>query len=84
MNRITKGWHLMRIVRAALALLIIVQGFQVHNYMSLLFGAGFLAMALFDVGCCGAQGCATDFSNSSGEENAPVIFEEVRSPEKKK
>lgn len=74
----------MRIVRAVLALLIIVQGFQVHNYMSLLFGGGFLAMALFNVGCCGPQGCSTDFRSNPGQDDTPVVFEEVRSAEPKK
>jgi len=83
MARILQGWHFMRVLRAALAVFIIIQGFQVHNYMSLLFGGGFLAMAIFNVGCCGPNGCATSYDSSEKPTEQNVVFEEVKAPENK-
>lgn len=69
----------MRILRAALAVLVIVQGVMVYNAASILFGVVFLGMAVFNLGCCGVGGCGIDTDTNDRSNTEAVVFEEVKS-----
>lgn len=65
MDRVLQGWHFMRILRAILAVWITVEAFRSHEWLLLMPAIIFGAQAWFDIGCCGAAGCATPTGNRS-------------------
>ncbi|EEI94323.1 hypothetical protein HMPREF0765_0064 [Sphingobacterium spiritivorum ATCC 33300] len=75
---ILNGWNLMRIVRLALGLLVMVQGFQANEWLLVALGALFSLMPLFNIGCCGASGCNTPVSRRSSKKIEDTTYEEVR------
>ena len=81
MTSILSNWHFMRILRAVLAVWLIKEGFQSGETM-LYFLAGIFAMqAIFDIGCCGAAGCAAPAptrKQTTGNTEEEVAFEEVK------
>jgi hypothetical protein len=78
MQALLSNWNLFRILRVALGIFILVQGIVGKDTFSIVMGTVFAGMALFNLGCCGAGGCATDTTFSKkGTETTEVIFEEV-------
>jgi hypothetical protein len=71
-----KNWDLMRILRLALGIFIIVQGIVLNDWMNIALGSIFSAMPLFNIGCCGTSACSTtpkkDTSNTKD-----IQYEEV-------
>lgn len=65
---VSTPWHTMRWLRLAMGLYLLFVSYSRKEFALSLFGALFLYQALFDVGCCGAQGCAVP----AGEKKAPV------------
>ena len=57
LKEITSQWHIMRIIRLMIGIMIIAQAFAGRNVMVGILGVIFTAMALFNVGCCGSNGC---------------------------
>lgn len=75
---IKNGWHLMRVLRLALAIIIIVQSVSMRDIAFGVLGVAFLLMALFNWGCCGTQ-CYTDnTSNTNTGNHTPVDYEEIK------
>lgn len=70
------NWNLMRIIRLVIAGAVITQGVYTHNRMLVVLGSLFASMAIFNVGCCGANGCGTKPSNISTKEKE-IEYEEV-------
>jgi hypothetical protein len=70
-------WHFMRWVRLGLGIAIIVQAAMVKDWTVTILGAMFAAMAIFNVGCCGAGGCSMPEMKSSTQQQKEVIYEEV-------
>ena len=58
-QRLLTNWHLMRIMRMAIGLWLLVFGIQAHDWASGLFSLFFIYQGVTDTGCCGAQGCYT-------------------------
>ncbi len=58
-QRLVTNWHLMRIVRAGIGIMLLVTGIQNKDWVTGLFSIFFLYQAVMDVGCCGSQGCYT-------------------------
>ncbi len=70
------NWSLMRIIRLVIAVAIVIQGAYNHNWMLLVLGSLFASMAIFNVGCCAANGCSTKPTNIS-EKEKEIEYEEV-------
>lgn len=72
------NWNLFRVIRVAIGVFILTQGVFAHDTFSIVLGSVFGGMALFNVGCCGANGCATDFNQvSKSSDTQEVSYEEV-------
>lgn len=75
-TRILTNWTFTRILFLAIGILIIGQALAAHEWWGMLFGAYFLAMGVFALGCasgnCVTGNCAVDLkdktASSSGEE----------------
>ncbi len=73
------NWHLMRILRAAIAIWAIFEYTRTHDWLMLAFGGFFAVQAIFDFGCCGASGCAA--KPPSQQQKIPsqeIEYEEVK------
>lgn len=73
-----KSWDFMRILRLVIGVFAAVQAIYT---MDIILGiAAFVigGMAIFNVGCCGVNGCSTNYK-SSKKQNGDVKFEEVLS-----
>jgi hypothetical protein len=81
-NRLITGWGLMRFIRLALALIIIVQAVTSYEILFAVLGGFLLFQAVFNYGCCGASGCDIDHSmsrsKSSGKTGEVTTFEEIK------
>jgi len=73
-----KNWNFFRIIRTALGLFILVQGIVSRDFLSIILGAGFAGMAIFNVGCCASGACGIDKEEKNGAKIEDVSFEEVK------
>jgi len=78
MRQLTANWNLIRLIRLALGILIIVEGVRSQIVPLAVMGVAFSALALFNVGC-GIGGCATapPPSKQFGNKTVEVEYEEV-------
>jgi hypothetical protein len=83
MTTLLSNWHFMRVFRAAIAVWIIVEVSRTGEWLLLIPGAIFAMQAIFDIGCCGASGCAAPGQKAydqpavtAGTED--VTYEEVK------
>jgi hypothetical protein len=76
MKTILQGWNFMRILRLVLALAILTQGIVARDSMAIILGLVFGGMAVANIGCCGAGGCAVNQS-SIIEKTEDIQYEEV-------
>ena len=77
-ERLFTNWHAMRFLRLALGAFVLYDGFKSHEYLFIFFGAGFMGMSLFNLGCCGPQGCGISESKKSDDlREDEIVFEEV-------
>jgi hypothetical protein len=60
MKTILQGWNFIRILRLVLALAILTQGIIARDSMAIILGIVFGGMAVANIGCCGAGGCAVN------------------------
>ncbi len=78
--RLTNNWHLMRIMRLGIGVMILIMAFQTKDWVPGLFAAFFLYQAIADVGCCGSAGC--DAGPSRRQYTAPkditIEYEEIK------
>jgi hypothetical protein len=78
MQTITSNWNLFRILRVALGVFILIQGIVSKDVFSMVMGLVFAGMAVFNIGCCGVGGCATDTQiKSDNKVTEDVTYEEV-------
>ena len=77
MKTLTHNWHLMRILRVVLAIAILVQAWYAKDSTTAVFGVILLMMGLFNIGCCGANGCYTPIKKNNPVSNNPTEYEEV-------
>ncbi len=75
MKQLTKNWNLMRWVRFALGIVIIIEGIRSQLVPLSLMGAVFAALAFFGVGQCG---CAFELPNTKHSAEKTVEYEEVK------
>lgn len=69
-------WNLFRILRLGMGIAIIVQAIYTHHTPLILLGIIFTLMPIFNIGCCGANGCAT-YTNKTSNKNEEITYEEV-------
>ncbi len=75
-----KNWDLMRVLRLALGIIIIMQGVQTREWSFVVLGGLFSLMPLMNIGCCGASRCNTvaPKRNQKNEEIEEIIYEEIK------
>lgn len=67
----------MRLLRLAMGIFIIVQGFMDNQWMFVALGGLFSLMPLLNIGCCGVSGCSTSMPKSN-KRMEDITYEEVR------
>ena len=81
-QRLLSGWTFIRIVRLALALLIIGEAWVSSQLLFAIVGGLLAVQALFNYGCCGTAGCDTDHAGtgqrSLAKAEEETTFEEVK------
>jgi hypothetical protein len=77
MKEYLENWDLMRVLRLAIGIFIIVQSVVSKDW--LFVGAGVLLslMPIMNIGCCSASGCNTPVSKSN-KKVEDITYEEVR------
>ena len=72
---ILNGWSIMRGLRLAIALMILVQSI-IQKDLTLGVVAGFLLLTVItNTGCCGSNVCSVNFSNRKNEKQ--IEYEEL-------
>lgn len=72
-------WPIMRILRLFIAFWAGFEFYRTHDWMFLAFGSLFAMQAIFNVGCCGAAGCAPSSTRSSYDESTQSVdYQEVK------
>lgn len=77
MKSILSNWTLFRFVRLGLGVFILIQGIVMMDKFSIILGVLFTLMPLFNVGCCGANGCGVNYRNDSSKNDKEISYEEV-------
>ena len=70
------NWNFMRLLRLGMGIAILVQGIILKDVLLAFAGIIFTAMPVFNVGCCGAAGCATPLKKSH-DTTKEIGYEEV-------
>jgi hypothetical protein len=77
-NRILHNWNFARLFRLIVGVAAGVQGLMEKEFLLFVVASFFVITAVANVGCCGAAGCATDFSKVQKKERPEEIeYEEV-------
>lgn len=81
-NKLLYGWSLMRFIRVALGVFILIEGFKSTSYFSLAIGGLLLWQGVMNVGCCGANGCDTNVNYNKDQSLEDVgqntSYEEIK------
>lgn len=64
MRQWIQSWNLMRLLRLAMGIAIIFQGIDLEQWLFVAIGVLLALMPLFNIGCCGTNGCSTKISKS--------------------
>lgn len=73
---ILSNWTLMRFLRLAMGIAILVQAVIAKDMLFVFAGIIFTAMPVFNVGCCGTAGCAAS-PKKNQDKTKEIIYEEV-------
>jgi hypothetical protein len=73
---ILSNWTLMRFLRLAMGIAILVQAVMAKDMLFAFAGIIFTAMPVFNVGCCGTAGCAAPAPKKQ-ETTKEITYEEV-------
>ena len=77
MKVLVNDWNVMRVIRLALGILVIIQSISERNFMLTVAGGLFAMLALINVGCCGANGCAVNPRVNKNDLKKEGVYEEV-------
>lgn len=78
MKTILQGWSFMRMLRLVLGIAILVQGIVARDAVTIILGVAFAGMAVANIGCCAAGGCAIN-TRSANNKTEDIQYEEVAS-----
>lgn len=73
---IFSNWTVMRFLRLAMGIAILAQAVMAKDMLFALAGIIFTAMPVFNVGCCGAAGCAA-LPPKKQNTTKEIMYEEV-------
>jgi hypothetical protein len=73
---ILSNWTLMRFLRLAMGIAILVQAVIAKDMLFAFAGIVFTAMPVFNIGCCGTAGCAAPPKKDSNT-TKDITYEEV-------
>lgn len=76
MKAILQQWNFMRVIRLLLGLGILINGIVTKDVTSIVIGIVFAAMPVFNIGCCGTNGCAVN-TNPSIKNKNQIEYEEL-------
>lgn len=79
-ERLTTNWHLMRIVRLIIGVMVLVQAWEMGEWMLGGMGVWLTSMAVFNIGCCGVEGCSTSAADSS-KKMTDITYETIKGNE---
>ncbi len=68
----------MRILRLAMGIFIVVQGFIYREWMFVLMGGLFSLMPLLNVGCCTTGNCAIPPTKNDKKQQDEIHYEEIK------
>lgn len=75
-SSLINGWNVMRTLRLALGILILLQGIQTGSWVFIVSGTVFSLMPLFNIGGCSPRGCNTHPSQNI-KQLKDTTYEEV-------
>jgi hypothetical protein len=70
------NWNIIRIIRLAISIFIVVQSFLLHDVFFGFFGFFFLVQALTNTGCCAVNNCTPTFNKDKHADD--VEFTEIK------
>ena len=73
---ILSNWTLMRFLRLAMGIAILVQAVIAKDMLFAFAGIVFTAMPVFNIGCCGTAGCTAP-PKKNQDTTKDIIYEEV-------
>lgn len=71
------GWNLVRILRLTLAVFALIAAFSQKDPMMGMIGSVFGIQAIFNVGCCGLNGCEIK-ENRFHKEEKEIVYEKIK------
>lgn len=74
---IISNWNFMRMLRLLAGIGITVQAMMLRDVLFALAGLLFTGMALFNIGCCGVDGCNAPEKNGTRSSAKEISYEEV-------
>jgi hypothetical protein len=81
-TQLLQNWSFSRLLRAAAAIWAFTEASRTGDTLFWMIGGLFALQAVFNLGCCGASGCAIQPPARNVDTNAPatreVTFEEVK------
>ncbi len=80
-NTILSGWNFVRLLRLFIGGSALAAYFSEHDSFMGMLGIIVTAQAVFNVGCCGSNGCSTkpfDNSKESDLDKNEISFEEIK------
>lgn len=75
-KEIFTNWTFMRFLRLGLGLAILVQAAMAKDITFVIIGLLFTAMPVFNIGCCGSNGCAVPAPKKDSK-TTNISYEEV-------
>ncbi len=74
---IFSNWNFMRFLRLGLGLAITIQAAMAGDFTMGVIGILFTAMPVFNLGCCGTNGCSTPVKKNVSTTSKETSYEEV-------
>jgi hypothetical protein len=82
MKQFLATWDASRILRLVLAIALGMYAWNEANGMMGILAAWLGTQAVFNIGCCGSQGCHVPFENRTKNEAQKITYEEITADKK--
>ena len=76
MKSILNNWTVIRFLRVAIAIVILIQAIYQKDFAFGVLALLLILMAIANVGCCGAGECNVDVRNKKNKHEEEIIYEE--------